>query len=249
MREPGSFEFGALVAGTPTFLSKWRLTSETAVWDRHYIVGNGYGVRICSGAQLLITKRNFGSGFRVEQEVVEATFPLDWLVATAVRGVLPKGLRRTALAARGSAQAFVDALAEERLPQASVHKLSRTYRKGGIMATMCHLHVPDWQADAIHLNLKVIDPKMLTELLVENDLEAHQDVAIEDWLCLAYQRAVVTAATAATMPLVAASSSAAAERPAKPAAAKPRAAPKFTAGPVRVPEAPSPTATPTAVAA
>lgn len=241
MREPGSFEFGALVAGTPTFLAKWRLMTETSVWDRHYIVGNGHGMRINSGTQLLITRRNFGSGFRVEEDVIEATFPLDWMVAVAVRRVLPKPLRQAALAARGSAQAFVDALAEERLPQASVHKLSRTYRKGGILATMCHLHVPDWDANAIHLNLKVVDPKVLTELLVENDLEAHQDVAIEDWLCLAYQRAVVSAATAATMPLVAASNKAA-ERPAPAAPVKPRNVPKSAAGPIPVPEAPTPTA-------
>ncbi|WP_075219503.1 hypothetical protein [Acuticoccus yangtzensis] len=186
MRETGSFQFGLLVPGTPTFLTQWRLAAQTTVWDRHYIVGEGYSVKIASGTRLEVNRRSRSGGFRKEEEVISSAFPLDWMVSLALRKVVPKPLRAAAADGRGSAQSLVNALAVDWLPQASVHKYARVFEKGPVTATVTHLTVPDWNASGILLNLRAMESRQLLPFMADYRLEPENDLSLDDWLADAF---------------------------------------------------------------
>ena len=191
MREAGSFQFAFLVPGTPAFLSSWRMTAEASVWDRHYIVGEGYSLKICRGIRLEVSRRSTREGFRVEDELINSTFPLDWMVSMALRRVLPKPIRAASLDARGSAQALVNAMDVDWLPQASVHKYCRTFEKGPMSATVTHLNVPDWAASGILVNLRAREARLLPPLLAEYRLRQDEDLCLDDWLATAWRQATL----------------------------------------------------------
>ena len=188
MREAGPYQFGFLVPGTPKFLSQWRKTEEYSVWDRHYILDNRHSVKISAGRRLEVTRRTLGGGLRVETDLVNSTFPLDWTVALVLRQLLPRPLRASAMEGRGSAQDLVDALAVDWLPQASVHKFVRAYAKGSLSATVSHLTVPDLGAEAILLDVCAPAPARLAPFLNAYRLGPVEDVRIDDWLSTALLR-------------------------------------------------------------
>ncbi|WP_146620104.1 hypothetical protein [Acuticoccus sediminis] len=190
MRDGGSYQFGLLVPGTPAFLSTWRRTGEWSVWDRHYLVGPGHALTISGGRRLeVIRRRMTAGGLRVESELANSTFPLDWMVATVLAQVLPRRIHAAAAGARGEVQALVDALAVDWLAQASVHKHTRTFVKGRVTATLTRLDVPDWRARGIHLDLAAPDAGALLALLGECRLSPRDDLPLDAWLADAHRRA------------------------------------------------------------
>lgn len=181
MRDAGLYQFGVLVPDVPSIFRTWHLETEYSVWDRHYLVPDGHSLKVGEGQRVELTRRRTANGLRVEDELLRATFPLDWMALSVVERVLPRPIRGTELDG-GSPQAFVDSLAFPSLPQASVHKAVEVMTRGSVTATAITARVPDWRASAVLLSFEAADAHLLRTVLAAHRFAGRPDVALDDWL-------------------------------------------------------------------
>ncbi|MBJ3778238.1 hypothetical protein [Acuticoccus mangrovi] len=180
LRDGEPFVFRTFPVDVPAFLRTWRPGPARAVWDRHYLVAPGHGLRLAGGERVEVTRLVTDDGFRVEEAVLTATFPLDWMALTCVANVLPSSFRTVDIDGR-TPQAFVDSLATPSLPQASVLVQETSSFLGSVIGRVQRLTVPDWNTRMLSVAYESPNGTALRSLLAGAGLRGvqHRDLCDE----------------------------------------------------------------------
>lgn len=175
------FIFRVFLNEPPGFVEQWRQGSEASEWHRHYLVRPGHSLVLVRGERLDLVRHRTAEGFRVDHTLLSAAFPLDWMALACIGSVLPPALKDLEIDG-SSAQAFVDSMAVEGLPQASVLKQVSTAFHGTIVARTTWLSVPEWEATALSFSLSGMQPHALRALISAAGWAGVQHRDLDDWL-------------------------------------------------------------------
>lgn len=181
MGEGEVYQFRVFLSAVPRFVQNWTQRLPRTDWDRHYLLTPGHGLRLAAGERVELTRLRSRDGFRVEEILLSARFPLDWMSLSLIGDLLPRALQTVELDGR-SAQQFVDMLAFLELPQASVLKERSVATAGAITATTTRLTVPAWTAAAVSVAFESANPGALRAMVSSGPLRGlvHRD--LDDWL-------------------------------------------------------------------
>jgi len=175
------FVFRVFLDRPPEFVEGWRQGPEASEWHRHYLLGPGYSMVLVRGERLDLVRRRTVEGFRVDETLLSAAFPLDWMALTCIGTAMPQPIRDIEIDG-SSPQAFVDSLALDELPQASVLKQVRTAHHGTIVARTTWLTVPEWDATALSFTLSGMQPHALRALVAAAGWGGLQHRDLDSWL-------------------------------------------------------------------
>jgi hypothetical protein len=181
MRDGEPYVFRLFPDRVPSFLATWRKGPSFSEWHRHYVVGPGYSLSLVKGERVDLTRYRVVDGFRVEQNLLSAAFPLDWMALTCIGTALPREFRDVEIDGR-TPQGFVDSLAMTAIPQASVLKETETAFCGTMIARATYLTVPDAEAHGLMVAVEGSHPNALRTVLSAAGFGGlrHQD--LDDWL-------------------------------------------------------------------
>lgn len=179
--------FRVFVHAVPSVLRTWAHQGAWSVWDRHYLLGSRHTLKIAEGRKVSLTKHGTWAGFRVEDELLDAAFPLDWMATSLIKGLLPRGARVAGVDGR-SPQAFVNSLAAPTLIQASVLKSTEVSWRNGVTVAATELTVPDWSAKGTTLAFSCDDPDRLRTVLAAHRFAGLTDCTLDDWLAAAARK-------------------------------------------------------------
>jgi hypothetical protein len=186
MRDGEPFSFRVFLPGVPRFVETWRQGPRSAEWHRHYLVAPGHSLYLAKGERVELTRMRSEDGLRVEQTMLSAAFPLDWMALSLVAHVLAPSLRSADIDGR-TPQGFVDSLAVAELPQASVLKDVSVAWHGTITAWTTRLSVPDWDATGVALVLEGQNAHALRALIAAAGFRGVQHRDLDDWLWQAWR--------------------------------------------------------------
>lgn len=188
MAEQLLYQFRLFFRDTPTMFAGWRAYDHERRWDRHYLLANNMSLRIERGERVELTRWAMHGHFAVETTVLSSAFPLDWMALSCITRSLPRDHRLTQVDGR-TPQTFVDSLAQPGLAQASVLKNERYLREGAVLATSSRIEIPDWNVEAITMNLTCHHRQSLQLALEAVEMDRYQHLGFDDWMSNAHAKA------------------------------------------------------------
>lgn len=141
---------------------------------------------LAEGQRVQIHKFGERDGFRTEQLLADAAFPLDWMAISLTMDVLPVANRLLDIDGRDP-QSFVDSLSRPDIAQVSILKVAKRYAHGPAVAEMTDFAIPGWSTLGVMLTLEASSPIAMRAHLAALGLLDHTHVEFADYLAAVHE--------------------------------------------------------------